>query len=445
MVNGKLAWHICLNLIVLIFFVAASDCILADETKESTYSADVERDISEPTNDDSYIITKDITIVESYIENDTVKLHVINSSGQSFSDWAIIYQGTYKVLSVSNGILTSDEEVIIIKCDKKNYSIKSGESCTITLQISGFYSPTEEFRVYCLGEDETERQMIGDTINYNTITGEKTLDIFEISEDYDEKIKKIEAHNQKQETIMQSLIEGNAPLQPNVIIGTDDRTRVTSVNNDPYKRIALLIIKWSDGSKSRGTGFMISDYHMLTAAHNLYDIDNPSITPTSIEAYFGAYCNGYSVEKTSYHYSVCADYPTHNSAIYDWGCLWFSETPGRGYFQLGTKSTGDMENTYLTLCGYPGDKMASSPGAEIYGRTRYMYKMSSSLLEVKPYVLKYTIDTYKGQSGSPLYATTSIVYGLHSIGKASAGYNAGRRITSGLINVFINKGWYSLS
>ena len=185
---------------------------------------------------------------------------------------------------------------------------------------------------------------------------------------------------------------------------------------------------------------MISEQYMLTAAHCVYNRKLGS-SAKSITAYFGATGSKYAKSVTASQVSWCSSYPSTNSVKNDWGCIKLSTKPNRGYFSIGYTSDSTLQANTLTVCGYPNDKSVSSSSAPINGKKRYMYKMSGKLSKTTPNTVYYKFDTYHGQSGSPVYNGSYIVYAIHNTGGDS--YNRGRRLTSTLVNAFVNNGWCS--
>ena len=59
-------------------------------------------------------------------------------------------------------------------------------------------------------------------------------------------------------------------INTRAVIGEDDRTIVQDTEIDPYRCIGYLETVFKDGSKIRGTGFLVGDLTVLTVAHNVY-------------------------------------------------------------------------------------------------------------------------------------------------------------------------------
>lgn len=60
------------------------------------------------------------------------------------------------------------------------------------------------------------------------------------------------------------------PQPVGVVFGEDNREKVEDAGVSPYNAILRLMLE-TEGTKARGTGFMIGQGLMLTAAHVMYD------------------------------------------------------------------------------------------------------------------------------------------------------------------------------
>lgn len=396
-----------------------------------------EVDLIDPTNDNEYMLLTNVEVSTELMDDNVVKITLTNRGSLDVTDWSVAYEAEYKVLSIENAEVVSDSEVVEFASSISNKTIKAGESTTVILAIDGTYHDGTVYRVYGLCDGVPEYYSVADFTTYDLVTGKTTLETFNI-EDAQADTAGL-AYTKSEDANSEAVITDDE-VSPNTIIGSDDRSKVTSVNSNPYNRIACLIITWSDGTKSQGTGFMISSQYMLTAAHCVYNTELGKAAK-SITAYFGANGSTYSKSVSSSAVSWCSAYPSDTSSKNDWGCIKLNSEPGRGYFSIGYTSTSTLESSSLTLCGYPGDKAVASSSAAVNGKQRYMYKMSGKPSSVDTYTINYKIDTYGGQSGSPVYNSSNVVYAIHNKGNSS--YNKGRRLTSALVNSFVNNGWCS--
>ncbi|KMK78046.1 hypothetical protein [Alkalihalobacillus pseudalcaliphilus] len=99
---------------------------------------------------------------------------------------------------------------------------------------------------------------------------------------------------------------------------------------------------------------------------------------------------------------------------------------------VGVLSESTLLNNTFTVNEYPGDKVVSG--------AYYQWYHSDILYEVTPNTILYYIDTYKGQSATPVYNSNNIIAGVHSAGVTIKDteiglYNIEKRITSSSLSL----------
>jgi V8-like Glu-specific endopeptidase len=208
-----------------------------------------------------------------------------------------------------------------------------------------------------------------------------------------------------------------------VIIGTDDRVRVTQTTQVPWRRYCALRIHFPSGATYRGTGFLIGPRAVATAGHCVY-LHNQGGWARKIEVIPG--CNGTSrpfgaAESSSFR-SV-AGWVTGKKPESDYGCIILP--PGAfggrnlGSFGFAAFDAATLLAQSAVLTGYPGDK----PFAEMWGMARRIKTVTAK-------TLVYDIDTVGGQSGAPVYIKRNgqrYVVGIHNYGAATG--NSATRVT----------------
>jgi len=208
-----------------------------------------------------------------------------------------------------------------------------------------------------------------------------------------------------------------------VIIGTDDRIRITQTNLIPWRRICALRITFPSGATYRGTGFLIGPRTVCTAGHCVY-LHNQGGWARSVEVIPG--CNGTSRpygSATSSSFRSVTGWVTNRRPASDYGCVVLPSGAFSGR-ALGSFGFAAFQAPILlaqpaVLAGYPGDKTF----AEMWGMARKIKAVASA-------TIVYDIDTVGGQSGAPVYIMRNgvrYVVGIHNYG-ASTG-NSATRIT----------------
>ncbi|MCA1563086.1 MAG: trypsin-like serine protease [Acidobacteria bacterium] len=208
-----------------------------------------------------------------------------------------------------------------------------------------------------------------------------------------------------------------------VIIGTDDRVRITQTTQEPWRRVCALRITFPSGATYRGTGFIIGPRAVATAGHCVY-LHNQGGWARKVEVIPGA--NGSSRpfgQSDSASLRSVAGWVTGKKPESDYGCVVLPSGAfgGRnlGSFGFAAFHAATLVAQPAVLGGYPGDKGF----AELWGMARVIKAVSTK-------TLAYDIDTVGGQSGAPVYVKRNgqrYVVGIHNYGAASG--NSATRVT----------------
>lgn len=209
------------------------------------------------------------------------------------------------------------------------------------------------------------------------------------------------------------------------IIGLDNRFQILNTHKFPWSAIALIKVHWTEDDVigNSCTGWMIGPSTIATAAHCVYDhgypyaatvrpainADDPDTTP------FGS-CKVIDGQ-------VRDEWIQSHNIQYDYGVYHLDCTVGlqTGIFPIKATS-GDWANKPLQSAGYPGDKP---------DRTQWSGSGKVTLSTAKGFY--YDIDSYPGQSGSPVWDTSDpqcpyCVVAVHSCQFDQATSNFGARI-----------------
>lgn len=228
-----------------------------------------------------------------------------------------------------------------------------------------------------------------------------------------------------------------APDALEVIIGTDDRTRINPTTSYPWRAICSLLIRTKTGKSYIGTGWFVSPRTVVTAGHCIY-LHNEGGWAQSIEVIPGR--NGslrpYGSAVSSNLRSV-SGWTASKNRNYDYGAIILptSAPLGKtvGFFGIANKNDSFLKSTTLNLSGYPGDKDG--------GSTQWFHFRQSK--GVTSQVITYEIDTMGGQSGSPVWYKSGdqrYAVGIHTNGHSSG--NSATRINLEVYNNLL--AWKSL-
>lgn len=221
-----------------------------------------------------------------------------------------------------------------------------------------------------------------------------------------------------------------------VVIGVDDRVRVTNTTAYPWRAICSLRITARDGSRWIGTGWLVGHRTVITAGHVVY-IHSRGGWVRSIEVIPG---RNSSTEPfgscTATRFHSVKGWTQKRKRSHDYGAIILPSACdfGRrvGYFGYANYGFFTLLNMLVNLSGYPGDKPA---GTQWWHARRIKWITSRTLV--------YNIDTAGGQSGSPVWrkkGNQRYAVGIHTNGSSSG--NSATRITKA---VFDNiKAWKQL-
>lgn len=224
---------------------------------------------------------------------------------------------------------------------------------------------------------------------------------------------------------LESIIDEPGPAES--VIGPDGRSRITATTSYPSSAIGQLTFT-QRGSAYLCTGFLIDPNTVLTAGHCVHEggaggvySQNVLFTPgrNGATAPFGS-CGAEAVEASPEWLATATEEGDYGWVQLD--CL-IGELVG----WFGYTATGDVTGATAEVRGYPGDR---PPGT--------MWTMGGSIAQVDAALAFYAMDTFGGQSGSPVYdpdrpscggpcALAVHGYGLHGAAPHDT-YNHGIRI-----------------
>lgn len=170
-----------------------------------------------------------------------------------------------------------------------------------------------------------------------------------------------------------------------------------------------------------GSGFMQGPDVMATAGHNMWSDNYGWISELRVFKNQ----NSSTISSTYYYplsWTLSTAYTNNLDYNFDWAVVTLQNNLGdsTGWFGKGW-SSGSLNGKSIIVSGYPGDK------------SYYQYKSSGTISFTDSYNIKYSADTMGGQSGSPVYDSNNIVWGIHTYGGATI--NQGNKITEDLYNI----------
>lgn len=195
------------------------------------------------------------------------------------------------------------------------------------------------------------------------------------------------------------------------IIGEDSRVRVTDTTLAPYNSTVFIA---ADGAS--GSGAVIGKNTVLTAAHV---VKNIRTNPNKDSIYVIPGRDGsklpYGKFKIESVY-IPQSYIDNPSADRDIAVLTIKPLDNKGIGEvvpaLPIKLTNSVTiGTSLKTSGYPGDKQWGT-----------MWTTQGSILKETNTRLYYDMDTFGGQSGSPVYNSNNEIIAVHTTGAGSSNF-----------------------
>lgn len=223
-----------------------------------------------------------------------------------------------------------------------------------------------------------------------------------------------------------------APTAPGSVIGKDGRTRVTNTRDLPYRAIVFLSIDFGIATLEC-TGILIGPHTVATAGHCVHD---PGLG-WAVNAHAYPALDG---KNTPFPAAIGTEFFTVTGWIesaepeFDYGAIQLDTDIGNetGWLGMSVLDNAMLSKLPVRVTGYPADKPHKT-----------MWTMAGPIQRVSPLRLFYEIDTYAGQSGSPVYNAYSsrscmyCVVGIHGYGTNAdprEKFNSGVRITSAVLN-----------
>lgn len=221
-----------------------------------------------------------------------------------------------------------------------------------------------------------------------------------------------------------------------VVIGDDDREQVLDTRSNPWKQVAALRIKAKNGRTYAGTGWFISPVVLATAGHCVF-MHEAGGWPESIEVIPAL--NG---TERPFAAAIATKYESNNAWVndrnsdHDYGVIILDRPLGDeiGYLAFAAPPDNFLKSNIANISGYPTD----------LDRATRQYYHAREITRASSRRVYYEIDTYGGQSGSPIWMNLGegdrVAIGVHTTGSSTS--NFGTRITEEIFNNF--KTWKNI-
>jgi len=182
------------------------------------------------------------------------------------------------------------------------------------------------------------------------------------------------------------------------VLGVDERVRINETEKLPWRMIAALrlIPRPPLTSSFIGTGWFVGPKTLLTAGHCVYSQSDFGGWIGKIEVSPGRNANKFPFKTvTAKRFSALEEWQESPKEDFDIGCIHLDEPVGDavGYFKIASLSDGDLADNMVNVSGYPGDR----------GNGTQQFFHVNRVLRTAARRIYYDVDTYGGQSGSPVW------------------------------------------
>lgn len=212
-----------------------------------------------------------------------------------------------------------------------------------------------------------------------------------------------------------------------IVLGDDDRQAVSDVNGSPWRQICALRINTKTNRRFVGTGWLIGEKTVITAGHCVFMHDEggwaesieviPALNGTTRP--YGSF--------TSTQFRAVEGWTRDRNADFDYGAIVLNEPVGNdvGWFAFSALGEPALRSTDANISGYPQDR----------DRASRQYFHARKIVRASQRRIYYEIDTYGGQSGSPIWLLVNnkrVAVGVHTNGSSTS--NSGTLINSEVFN-----------
>jgi glutamyl endopeptidase len=213
-----------------------------------------------------------------------------------------------------------------------------------------------------------------------------------------------------------------------IILGADNRIRITNTTEYPWRAICALKITAANGRQFIGTGFLVGPRTVITAGHCVHMaaqggwVRSIQVIPgrNDGQSPFGS--------AVSTVFRSVTGWTQNQNRQNDYGAIILPANARLGdrvgTFGFAVRDDNFLKSAVLNLSGYPGDKGGNQ-----------QWFMAQKAKSVSTRVITYEIDTMGGQSGAPVWVkigNTRFAVGIHTNGHSSG--NSATRIVQAVFN-----------
>ncbi len=215
------------------------------------------------------------------------------------------------------------------------------------------------------------------------------------------------------------------------VIGTDERIRISDTDKQPWRMIAALRLLPAPPFTSTyiGTGWFIGPKTLLTAGHCVFSNSDFGGWIRAIEVSPGRNGTKFPYDTvTATRFSSLDVWRDTSDPDFDIGCIHVDQPLGDkvGYFKVASLSDEQLKDALLNISGYPADR----------GNGEQQYFHANRVLRSSARRVYYDVDTYGGQSGSPVWHQAApgdepLAVAVHAYGVGGTASNLGIVANSG--------------
>lgn len=197
------------------------------------------------------------------------------------------------------------------------------------------------------------------------------------------------------------------------VIGSDDRSRITNPVDFPWRTFTKLKITFPDGYTSGCSGAIIDDFHVLTVGHCVYSLGHGGYGDIKVFPGLDRDYMPFSYANSTF-IRTYTQWTTNRDPDHDWALITLDRNIGFYTGWMGIKTAPKESELYknaLNVSGYPNDRLDNTLWNS--------FETGHSANEFQHY---YTMDTYGGESGAPVWQSENgeqYILSIHAFGNTA--------------------------